>query len=265
MSAISAITRQEGSPHVVQLYRETSRMVEVVVGWLAPAFREGGAAIAICTPENAALLRERLARDGFPVAELEASGRFAVVDAEGAMSRFMVGGSPHGASFKRLARGLVRDARRASPVEGAPIRAWGEMVNLLWLRGSFAAAQRLEALWNEVIAEERGLELLCSYRIDRLRAASYRDGLARVCACHGEVTPDPEDEPFEQAVGVALARLVTPTRSETLRTLLVRRARGPPGWPPGEKVLAALHDMNPRLAEVVIEDVRRNLAEPIPA
>lgn len=252
-------TLREPHAHAVQLYRETPRMVDAVVAWLAPALREGGAALLICAPDHADLLRARLALDGFPIRDLEAQGRFRAVDAEGAMARFMEGGTPNGAAFKRLARGLVRDARRACPLPDAPIRAWGEMVNLLWLRGQFGAAQRLEALWNEVIAEERGLELLCSYRIDRLRAASYRNGLAAVCACHGHLTPEPDDERFDRALGLVLARLVGPARSGTLRALLARRRGAPTTYPAGETVLMALHDLNPDLASRVLDDIRREM------
>jgi hypothetical protein len=65
------------------------------------------------------------------------------------------------------------------------MRAFGEMVALLWAQGHNAATLRLEQLWNELIGQE-ALALFCAYpRIGATR--DLTEVLAEVCAAHSKV------------------------------------------------------------------------------
>ena len=65
------------------------------------------------------------------------------------------------------------------------MRAFGEMVALLWAQGRNGATLRLEHLWNELI-EEQALALFCAYpRIGATR--DLTDALGDVCAAHSKV------------------------------------------------------------------------------
>jgi hypothetical protein len=70
---------------------------------------------------------------------------------------------------------MFSEAARIHP-EGT-IRAYGEMVNVLWKDGLTAAAIRLETLWNE-LAKSYDFKLLCGYSMGNL----YKD------AAVGEIT-----------------------------------------------------------------------------
>ena len=68
------------------------------------------------------------------------------------------------------------------------VRAFGEMVNLLWKDGMTSAAIRLETLWNE-LARSYDFKLLCGYSMGNFYKQA--DEMQRVCAHHTAVV-DPE-------------------------------------------------------------------------
>ena len=66
------------------------------------------------------------------------------------------------------------------------MRAFGEMVALLWAQGHSDATVRLEHLWNALI-HDQGMALFCAYpRIGATR--DLRDALDEVCALHSKVS-----------------------------------------------------------------------------
>jgi len=65
------------------------------------------------------------------------------------------------------------------------VRAFGEMVAILWAQGHAAATVRLEHLWSKLCENER-LPLFCAYP----RAGFTTDqasGLRDLCAAHSRV------------------------------------------------------------------------------
>ena len=83
-------------------------------------------------------------------------------------------------------RAVVGDvmAERAAAANGAGLRAYGEMVDVLWKRGEKSAALRLEEMWNELQAE-RSFTLLCAYALGPF----YKEPatIHGVCATHTDV------------------------------------------------------------------------------
>jgi hypothetical protein len=100
--------------------------------------------------------------------------------AEDALERFMEDGRPSPARFHALLAQLLQRARG----DGRPVRAFGEMVVVLWRKGQRDAALQLEQLWDQACA--RGaLTLLCAYPLAGF-GRDDGDALASVRACHTE-------------------------------------------------------------------------------
>ena len=74
----------------------------------------------------------------------------------------MVNGAPDEARFRAEIVPVLDETRRRRRT--STVRAYGEMVNLLW-RQNLPAAQRLEVLWNEVILAH-SISLFCAYHVD---------------------------------------------------------------------------------------------------
>jgi hypothetical protein len=104
-----------------------------------------------------------------------------MVDARKLMSDFIADGVPDAGRFlESTTRVLERTARGREPLT---IRAYGEMVDLLWKDGYDVAAIQVEMLWNK-LARSRDFSLLCGYAMGNF----YKDAcVANICAEHTHV------------------------------------------------------------------------------
>ena len=254
------LVREPGSErHLVQLYREPSFLANAVAGWALPALERGGCAILIGVPANTALVFARLQEEGIDVDAVREEGRLVVVDASWLLAQFMAGRSPDAERFKAHVVAILDAAREARRVPDAEIRAWGEMVNLLWQNGNAPAAQALETMWNEVIDAQPGLRLLCSYALDNLDPGTHAGALHDVCAGHSQLIPEEDEARFEIALGDALVDVFGEQEAGIVRTLFARQRRMPITMPPAEAVLVALHETQPEVAKRVLSSTKANL------
>lgn len=171
--------------HAVLFYRTREELARQVSAYLLEALRDGGVAVVIATPSHRAAFAEALARAGVDVEAAEAAGAYVARDALETMGRFMVGDWPSPASFWQAISPLVREATDS----GRPVRAYGEMVALLWDFGQVNAAIEVEAMWNE-LGSQYPFSLLCAYPADSVQAEEYQDALAEVCRVHSAVAGD---------------------------------------------------------------------------
>jgi anti-sigma regulatory factor (Ser/Thr protein kinase) len=186
----SADTARVAHDHVVKFYADDHDLTSVVVAYLAAALVEGDAVIVIAAPRHREAFRAGLASVGVDVEAARRDGRLHVVDAEDALSRIMVGGAPDPAAFDAVVGSLVRQAGATTGV-----RAYGEMVALLWDAGNVVGAIDLERLWNR-LQEETSFSLLCAYACAAADALDGGDGFSEVCRLHSDVVvnaPSPSD------------------------------------------------------------------------
>lgn len=109
------------------------------------------------------MFREEIERLGRPLDELQADGLLTCRDAEETLAVFMDGDGPAGDRFEAVVGGVLDDV--ASRFPDRTVRAFGEMVDLLFQRGQEAAAVELEELWNGLL-ESRACAVLCAYELD---------------------------------------------------------------------------------------------------
>ncbi len=137
--------------------------------------------IVIATPEHRTALEERLAGSGIQVWRAQVENRYIALDAETTLARFMVDGLPDEKLFFECVESLLQRAGSS----GRRVRAFGEMVALLWGRGETAATVRLEFLWQS-FCQSRAFSLLCAYP----KAGFTKDptkSLSHICAAHSRV------------------------------------------------------------------------------
>jgi hypothetical protein len=114
----------------------------------------------IATPEHAEAIRNVLVTHYFDLTQLQAAGDLILLDARETLSRFMRDGMPDGTLFRDSMVPVIDRACRGRT--DCVIRAYGEMVDVLWKEGKTAAAIRLEMLWNQ-LAQTHSFSLLCGY------------------------------------------------------------------------------------------------------
>jgi hypothetical protein len=106
-----------------------------------------------------------------------------MLDAEETLERFMDGDMPDVARFLDVIGGALFRASRARPKRF--LRAYGEMVDVLWRRGNRRAAIAVEGLWNE-LAREHAFSLLCAYAMTSFESGDDSFGFDAVSWAHTE-------------------------------------------------------------------------------
>ncbi|WP_426749804.1 ATP-binding protein [Myxococcus sp. Y35] len=172
--------------HVVQFYEDSAFLSDVVVQFLDAGFHVGEPAVIIATEPHRASFAQRLKARGTDVERACAEGRLVLLDARQTLNRFMVKGMPDWHQFKSAIGPVLEQSHRGA--QGARVRAYGEMVDLLWKDGNAQAALLLEAQWND-LAKEHLFSLLCAYSMGNFRTQEDARAFQAVCAAHTHVVP----------------------------------------------------------------------------
>lgn len=150
----------DGHFHAVQFYQDDLSLTRIVAGFLADGFKGDHPALVIATPEHRLLIENDLRARSIDVDALKSAGKLVVLDARETLSAFMADGMPVATRFQQVAGEAIKKACLGRT--DCTVRAYGEMVNLLWQDGLTAAAIKLETLWNE-LANSHDFKLLCGY------------------------------------------------------------------------------------------------------
>jgi signal transduction histidine kinase len=166
--------------HIVQFYEAEDALAENVARFVAAGLRAGEPAIIIATPEHRAAFCERFERDA-----IDAS-RLVMLDARETLSLFMTDGMPDWERFGSVIGDAIRRARGDRPDQR--VRAYGEMVDVLWRDGNRHAAIRLEEFWND-LGKEYSFSLLCAYVMASFYTSADTAPFDDVCRVHSHVIP----------------------------------------------------------------------------
>jgi len=175
--------------HVVQFYGRDEELADKVADYLLEALDAGGAAIVIATPAHRREFEARLTEAGADLAAAGRRGAYLALDASDTMRAFMTGGRLDAGDFDRVIGGPISRAagKGAGKAGGRPVRAYGEMVALLWDAGLVNAAVELEQMW-DALGRRHPFSLLCGYPAGSVTRAGHLDAFAEVCRVHREVT-----------------------------------------------------------------------------
>ena len=174
-------------PHSVKFYDDEASLGRTVAEFLAPGLLDGLPTIVIATPDHRAMIARELAARGIDFRQLEQDGNLQVLDADDTLARFMVGTEPDPARFHATIDQLI--ARACKDRFPCPVRAYGEMVDVLWKRANAEGAIRLEMLWNRV-ATQAQFSLLCGYAVGNFyKEVATGPTFQTVCDQHNHVIP----------------------------------------------------------------------------
>jgi hypothetical protein len=178
-----AHTEPVGAPcgHLVHFYSEQNRLLDLLETFIADGLVDGEGVIVIATPPHLHALESRLQARGIDLVEARHANRYLPMGTHDAMARFVVDGWPESARFEQFLQASLQRARGP----GRRVRAFGEMVAVMWAHGRREAALELERLWSHACAQGE-LTLLCAYPSSGFGSG---DGAAldRVRALHTDV------------------------------------------------------------------------------
>jgi anti-sigma regulatory factor (Ser/Thr protein kinase) len=186
--------------HVAHFYADEAELTRGVGGYLGGAIEAGEACLVVATQRHRRGFEGYLNAGGAATDRLVEARRLILVDAEETLSQFMVDGHPDPARFDASMGSLVRTITAG----GRTLRAYGEMVAILWDAGQVNASIELEELWNDLLSRTT-FSLYCAY------PASSSDGqespaLGDVCRLHSAIVGNAVRGGEEWANGVPIER-----------------------------------------------------------
>ncbi len=173
-----------GHFHAVRFYKDADCLSRIVADFVGDGLAAGEPAIVIATPEHRAVVMRNLQAMALDVERLQSDGDLFLLDAQNTLDRFMVDGMPNAALFTEAIVPIIEQACRGR--KDCVVRAYGEMVDVLWKAGATVAATRLEMLWND-LAASHAFSLLCGYAMGNF----YKDAAVEdICSHHSHLLSD---------------------------------------------------------------------------
>jgi hypothetical protein len=169
--------------HDVHFYDDDAALMPAVSRFLAEGIRAGQPMIVIATGSHRRLMQDALSAltgEAFKTADIT------WLDARETLASFMERGRVNAELFHATI-GNVFD-RAVGTRTYLVVRAYGEMVDLLWNAGNVDAAIEVEQLWND-IARRYSFNLLCAYSKGSALKHWHGESFGRICRHHGTIVP----------------------------------------------------------------------------
>jgi hypothetical protein len=178
--------------HSVQFYGNEESLFTTVGGFLGDGLVSREPAIIIATPAHCEAIERHLCGRLIDCDQARRNGDLVMLDAEEMLGQFMIGDVPDPELFEETMGLIVQqmlDGRGRIVV-----RAYGEMVDVLWKQGRTESAIKLEILWNKLALKYR-FALLCGYAMGNFYKQAKQ--LDDICAQHTHVTGPDNVIPFD--------------------------------------------------------------------
>lgn len=183
--------------HLIQIYENDKVFLDTLEGFAGAGFLAGDSVVIIATATHLKSLNDRLRKQGFDLETLSQQNRYMPLEANETLSKFMVNDWPDETLFKKLITGIIGDATKGN----RKVRAFGEMVAVLWEKGLNGATVQLEHLWCD-FHHKRNFTLYCAYPKNGF-TQSATDSINTICKTHTKIIngrPGPATEIYYRAV-----------------------------------------------------------------
>jgi hypothetical protein len=168
--------------HDVEFYDSETFLYDSVSCVLVDAIRAAQPIVVIATPAHRKAFAERMRDARVDIDELVHGRDIAWLDARDTLAGFMDGNAVNSELFFQTVGSVFE--RITANRKYVVVRAYGEMVDLLWKDGNSEGALVLEDLWNQ-LAKKYSFSLLCAYGMESF--SNDPQSLAQICAHHGIV------------------------------------------------------------------------------
>lgn len=173
--------------HLVQFYENDKFLAEAVASYAAPALNKGEGVILIATQEHLDIFEAAFKKHYLQVDHLKESGQLLLLNAQAILKYFMVDQSPDPKKFFPLMGQAITDMQK----KFGKVKAYGEMVNILWKDGNLDGTIALEKLWNN-LSDHIDFTLLCAYSMEHFNDEKHGVAFREICHTHTHVIPTEE-------------------------------------------------------------------------
>jgi hypothetical protein len=212
----------------------------------------GEAAVIIATPEHISGFVAAFGRMEINAEAHLQAGNLVLLDAQQILDKLMHAGKPDPNRFQRVLGSVMGDLYSRGY---RAIRAYGEMVSLLWNRGDCEAAIRLEEQWNDFIGIHP-MTLFCAYMLDGLDHGAYGGPLSDIGRTHTDVLATRDDERLRAAIDAATEEVLGISLSLTLSFSGREQNAGEHRLPLGRRTMLWLQRNMPGSSRLIMERAR---------
>jgi hypothetical protein len=177
--------------HVVQLYENDQALLNLLEDFVVGGILANDSVIIIATKKHLSDLAYRMSEHGLNVEQLCTNKQYIPLNAEEVLAQFMVNDLPDSSLFVNTISGVFDSIRK----DERQVRAFGEMVALLWAQGNTEATIQLEHLWNDFFNKE-SFSLFCAYP----KAIFSEDSsvhLSNICQAHSKLIKNTGEARFD--------------------------------------------------------------------
>lgn len=168
--------------HIVQFYLYDDVLLRSLHEYVYEGLKGGDICIVVATRSHLEKLDRQLAISGVNTELAYRSCQYVPLSAVDTLGSLMAAGRPDRQLFFDKVGVEVRRAAES----GRPIRAFGEMVGLLWKQNNQAGVIQLEELWNE-LAERYTFSLYCAYPEIQFDREIHQGMINKITNCHALV------------------------------------------------------------------------------
>ena len=167
--------------HLVQVYENEKIFLDTLEGFAGTGFLANDSVVIIATSKHLDALNSRLRSQGFDLDARIAADQYIPIDAEDLLSLLVVDGWIDENIFNSFITDIVNRAKQRN----GKVRAFGEMVAVLWEQGNCGATVQLENLWNELHGKSP-FTLFCAYPKTGFSQSAH-DSIDTICKQHAKV------------------------------------------------------------------------------
>ncbi|HEY1266308.1 MAG TPA: MEDS domain-containing protein [Candidatus Binatia bacterium] len=238
----------------MQFHKSSERLAAEIAGFTSAGLASGEAVVIVASERHGKCILKALADLGVDSGRCQASGQLKLWNAEATLATIMGPTGPDRERFHAAFGDMIVEIKAAGYEH---IRVYGEMAPMLWQRGNFTGALRLEGYANELV-NLYGLPIFCGYMLDGFREDSYAGPLSDLGRIHTDIVPTSEDERLREAIDAATRKLLGTQVSK-----IVSLSEGPVGearLPVGRRAILWLKRVMPLKVGEILELARRHAA-----
>ena len=246
--------------HILQFYSaDPGQLARNVGKYFTDGFEIGCTAMLLATRAHRDAILAELNNAYWSPEALQREGLLHVFDAEQTLPRIMVAGWPDPDRFEAIIAAEVRNAAARNAKAG--VRAFGELVGILWSQGQYPAAIRLERLWNNFQAREQ-FSLYCAYPVDPF-GSDFEAGIIDPLLCaHTHVVANDGSSRLQTAIDHAMRDVLDCAEHRRMA-----QSHGRKAWaalPAAESAILWLRKNAPERADDVIVRARQYYESALP-
>lgn len=195
MNQTRHLTNSSGN-HTVQICPNEGSQVDLVTRYIKDGLLNGEAVIVIAKPALRKILKSKMDAFSFDGQVLKDRDQIKFFDAGFLLSNLRSNDLLEEEAFQEFLATPISHAQ----LSYRKVRAFSELVDILWKQGQHDMAIQLESFWND-LSPAQEFSLLSTYSLDKLDPNTYDEALECIFKCHSQLVPMEDHGLVEHGMG----------------------------------------------------------------